>query len=96
MDKFPTPTLDLIQKKKINGEWKALDGESIDPTSLDDKMRDILLLGTLELIGSVLVEIQNSLKQQVKKDIPPAKPTVEVSAPQKPISPQKKSTTRKG
>lgn len=86
MDKFPTPTLDLIQKKKTTGEWKALDGESIDPTSLDEKMRSVLLLGTLELIGMQLFEINSKLPKPPK----PIKPESATSQPPAKSTPQKK------
>ena len=86
MDKFPTPTLDLIKKKKANGEWKAFDGESIDPTSLDDKMRDILLLGTLELVGMQLFE----LNSKFPKPPEPVKPE-----PVKPQQPAKYAPMKK-
>lgn len=90
MDKFPTPTLDLIQNKKASGEWKALDGESIDPTSLDEKMRSILLLGTLELIGVQLFELNSKFPK------PPESIKPEPVKPQQPVksTPQKKFTKK--
>lgn len=64
MDKFPTPTLDSIEKMKQSGNWKATGNETISPTSIDWKMGLFLLLGTLELIGVQLVALT-----KVQKDI---------------------------
>ena len=86
MKQFPTPTLDKIAQMKKAGTWPAKDGESIDPTSLDDKMRDILLLGTLELVGLQLFELNSKFPK------PPEPIKSELVKPQQPAkyTPQKK------
>lgn len=86
MKQFPTPTLDKIAQMKKAGTWPAKDGESIDPTSLDDKMRDILLLGTLELVGVQLFELNSKFPK------PPEPIKLEPVKPQQPAkyAPMKK------
>lgn len=72
MDKYPTPTLDKIAELKKTGDWIAKGGESIDPTSLDERMFRFLLLGSLELIGSQLFEINKKLSAPKSPEPNPA------------------------
>lgn len=62
--KFPTPTLDMIKQKQKTGDWKATPFESIDPTSLDQKEINVLLLASMELLGVQIEETKHLLQKQ--------------------------------
>lgn len=89
MKSFPTPTLDKIKQMQEAGTWPAAKGESIDPTSLDDKMRDVLLLASLENIGSMIFE-----DIQSRKPPKPVTPIIEI-VPPKEATPVKETTSTK-
>jgi hypothetical protein len=90
MDKYPTPTLDRINELKKSDDWIAKGKDTVDPTSLDEKMWRFLLLGSLELIGSQLFEINKSLNAQKTvplADNPKEDASQKVILPTLPVSP---------
>lgn len=98
--KYPTPTLNMIRKKQKSGDWKATPLESIDPTSLDQKEVNVLMMASIEMLGLQIEEIKHLMEKQLesqKKEVTPSGITIVSQKPSvtKPLTSKKQKEYKK-